>query len=262
MFFQIPIQLNVFLKLLQRDLKVFLHNSIDNYINTMCWVVLSLLVYQFIMPKMGFIYQGDFLLVGCVVSKAFFGVMDNVTNIVADLDDNKTISYDMTLPLSHTLLFIKIAISNAIYTFLLALFVLPAGKLLLWNYLHYPHFHLFKFLTMLIVSAWFGGFFSLFIIGITKSIMQIEDIWNGIIHPLFALGGFTFTWKVMLATCPLAAYINLLNPVMYMFEGIRSATLDPSISIPFWICVTTLLIYSIPMGYTGIYLLKRRLDAI
>ena len=262
MFQTIFLELNVFLKLLKRDLKIFSNNAIDNYINTMCWVLLSLGVYQFIMPKMGLNFQGDFLLVSCVISKAFFGVMDNVTNIVADLGENKTISYDMTLPISHTLLFIKIAISNAIYTCLLSLLVLPAGKLLLWNYLHFPHFNLLKFLIIIFTSSVFAGFFSLCIIGITKSIMQIEDIWSGIIHPLFALGGFNFTWKVMLTVSPFLAYLNLFNPVMYMFEGMRSATLDPALSIPFWICVTMLLLFSIPMGYIGVHLLKKRLDAI
>jgi ABC-type multidrug transport system permease subunit len=98
--------------------------------------------------------------------------------------------------------------------------------------------------------------------GTTKSIMQIEDVWNSIIHPLFCLGGFNFTFKVMWATAPWMACINLLNPLMYMFEGMRGATLDPSLSIPFWICVTMLIIFSIPMGYIGVYLLKKRLDAI
>ncbi|MBV8661408.1 MAG: ABC transporter permease [Candidatus Dependentiae bacterium] len=259
---QLPIQLNVFFKLLKRDLTVFFNNSLDNYINTLCWVLLSLLVYQFIMPKMGMTIGGDFLLVSCIISKTFFGIMDNVTNIVADLDDNKAISYDMTLPISHTMLFIKIALSNAIYTLLLSILILPAGKLFLWNYLYFPHFNIVKFCLIMIVSSLFAGFFSLYLIGITKSIMQIEDIWNSIIHPLFCLGGFNFTFKVMLAISPFVAYINLLNPVMYMFEGMRGATLDPVISIPFWICIMMLLLYSLPMGYIGIYLLKKRLDAI
>lgn len=262
MFQQFTMQFNIFFKLLKRDLVVFAKNSIDNYINTLCWVILSLIVYQFILPKMGLIIRGDFLLVSCVISKTFFGIMDNVTSVVADLDENKTITYDMTLPISHTLLFIKIALSSAIYTLLLSVLILPAGKLLLWNYLHFPYFNVFKFSIILIVSALFSGFFALYLIGITKSIMQIEDIWNSIIHPLFCLGGFNFTFKVMFATSPCIAYINLLNPLMYMFEGMRGATLDPNLSIPFWICVIMLIILSIPMGYIGIYLLKKRLDAI
>ncbi|MBP6869485.1 ABC transporter permease [Candidatus Babeliales bacterium] len=256
------IQLNVFLKLLKRDLTVFFKNSLDNYINTLCWVLLSLLIYQFIMPKMGWIYKGEFLLVSCVISKAFFGVMDNVTNLVADLDSNKTITYDMTLPLSHTLLFIKIALSNAIYTCLLSFFVLPAGKLLLWNYLHFPHFNIYKFIIILFVSSIFSGFFSLYIIGTTKSILNIEDVWSGLLFPLFYLGGFVFTWKIMYEASPFMACLNLLNPVMYMFEGMRSATLDPALSIPFWISVFMLILFSIPAGCIGIHLLKKRLDAI
>lgn len=259
---EFSIQARVFYKLLQRDLTIFSYHAKDNYINTLYWVVLSLLVYQFIMPKLGCIYTGDFVLVSCVISKAFFGIMDGVTSVVADLDGEKSITYDMTLPISHTLLFIKIAISNAIYAFLLSLLIVPVGKLLLFNYIHFPHFSIIKFLIIISVTSFFAGFFSLFLIGITKSIIHIEDIWSSIIHPLFLLGGFTFTWKVMWQASPIFAYINLLNPVMYMFEGMRAATLDPAMSLPFWICPVVLLIYSIPMGYIGITLLKKRLDAI
>ena len=256
------LQCKVFFMLLKRDLKVFLNNSIDNYINTLCWVLLSIVVYQFIMPRMGFVYGGDFLLVSCIVSKAFFGVMDNVASMIADLHENKSISYDMTLPISHNLLFLKIAVSNAIYTCLLSIFILPAGKLLLWNYLHFPHFNFLKFCTIILVSSWFGGCFSLFIISITKTIANIEDVWNGIIHPLFCLGGFNFTWKVMYSISPFMAYSNACNPVMYMFEGMRNATLNPAISIPFWICICMLITMSIPMLLLGVHLLKQRLDAI
>jgi ABC-2 type transport system permease protein len=259
---QWSIQLNVFYKLLLRDLKIFFHNIVDNYINTLCWVLLSMIVYQFILPKMGLNFQADFILVSCVISKTFFGVMDNVSCIVADLDGNKSITYDMTLPISHTLLFIKIAISNSIYTGLLACSILPVGKLFLWSYLPFPYFNFGNFFMILIASSLFSGFFSLYLIGITKSIGQIEDIWNSIIHPLFCFGGYTFTFKVMLDAAPIVAYINLLNPLVYMFEGVRAATLEPSLSLPFWICPTILLLYSIPVGLVGIRLLKQRLDAI
>ncbi|MGZ6250425.1 MAG: ABC transporter permease [Candidatus Chromulinivorax sp.] len=262
MFQHFYIQLNVFYQLLLRDLKIFLYHAVDNYINTLCWVLLSISVYQFIMPCMGFVYAGDFLLVGCVVSKAFFGVMDNVARMVSDLHENKSISYDMTLPINHTLLFIKIALSNAIYTCLLSALILPTGKLLLWNYIHFPYFNLGKFCIIVCTSSLFGGFFSLFIISITKNVSQIEDAWNGIIHPLFCLGGFNFTWKVMYSISPIMAYINLCNPVMYMFEGIRGATLDPAISISFWNCVSMLMIMSIIIGYFSINKLKKQLDAI
>ena len=255
-------QLYVFTQLLKRDFTVFLSRAVDNYINTLCWVLLSLIVFQFIMPQLGCNYQGDFVLVSCVISKAFFGVMDGVSTVVADLEGDRTITYDMTLPISHNLLFIKIAISNAIHACLLSLFIIPAGKLLLWNYISFPYFCFPKFILIILISSLFAGFFSLLLISTTKSIMQIEDVWCGIMFPLFALGGFQFTWKVMHQVAPIMSYINLINPVMYMFEGMRGATLDPSLSISFWTCCTTHIIFCIPMGCIGIYLLKRRLDSI
>lgn len=262
MFQNLSIQLHVFRRLLQRDLKVFAQNAVDNYINTLCWVLLSLVVYQFIMPELGWIFKGEFLLVSCVISKSFFGIMDNVTSAVADLDGNKTISYDMTLPISHTMLFIKIAISNTIYAFLLALMIIPAGKLLLWNHLSFPYFCFPKFIIIITLSSLLAGFFSLCIIAITKTVVQIENVWGGIIFPMFCLGGFEFTWKTMHSVSPILAYLDLCNPLVFMFEGMRAATLDPALSLPFWYCAGALILFMIPMGYVGIYLLKKRLDAI
>ena len=259
---QLSIQLHVLSQLLKRDFTVFVNHAINNTINMLCWVVLSLIVYQFIMPELGCTYGGDFLLVSCVISRAFFGVMDGVCTIVADLDGDKTITYDMTLPISHAMLFIKIAISNAMHACLISLLILPIGKLILWNYLAFPFLSIPKFLLIIFLSSSFAGFFSLWIIGITKNIMQIEDVWQGILFPLFALGGFQFTWKAMYTVSPIMSYINCINPVMYMFEGIRSATLDPSLSISFWLCCLMLILFTIPMGCIGIYLLKRRLDTI
>jgi len=256
------IQLQVFLQLIKRDFTIFLSTAFDNYINTLCWVLLSLLVYQFIMPQLGYNYQADFILVSCVISKTFYGVMTGVATTVADLDGDKMITYDMTLPISHDLLFIKIAISNAIHAFLLSLLIMPAGKLLLWNYMTLPFFNFPKFILIMLISSLFSGFFSLFLISITKTVMDIEDLWCGVLFPLFALGGFQFTWKIMYTITPIMSYINLINPVMYMFEGMRGATLDPSLSISFWICCMTLITYCIPMGFIGIFLLKRRLDTI
>lgn len=255
-------EFKVFIQLLHRDFLLFKQNIIDNIINNLCWIILSAIVYQFIMPEMGCIYRADFLLVSCVISRAFFGVMDGVCKVVGDLDGDKTITYDMTLPISHTLLFTKIAISHGLQACLLSLVVFPAGKIILWNQLNYPYFHTPKFLLIIIFSSLFSGFFSLLIIGITKSLMQIEDVWRGILFPLYALGGFQFTWKVMYTISPFLSYLNCLNPVMYMFEGIRGATLDPSLSIPFWICCCMLIVFTIPTSLIGIYLLKRRLDAI
>lgn len=262
MFKNFFIQLHVFRQLLQRDLTIFAQNSFDNYLNTMCWVILSLIVYQFIMPQMGWTLTGEFLLVNCVISKSFFGIMDNVTVIVADLEGNRSINYDMTLPLSHTMLCIKIALSSAIYSLLLAIMIIPVGKIILWNYLPFNYFSVPKCLLIMVLSSLVGGFFSLIIIAITKHVTQIENVWGAIIFPLFCLGGFEFSWKTLHHNLPIIAYIDLCNPLVFMFEGMRAATLDPSLSLPFWHCAIALVIFMIIIAQSGIYLLKKRLDAI
>lgn len=237
-------------------------NSMDNYINASCWTIISLFVFHFIMPHVGLRYDGTFFIVGAVIAKNFYAMMDNSAIIIADIEEGRTISYDMTLPISHTFLFTKIAISHAIYSVMISLWILPLSKLLLWNHLHFPYFTLYKFLIIIFVTALFAGFFSLFIIGQTKSLQNIEDVYSGILFPLVCLGCYQFTWKSMAEVSPMLAYLNFLNPIMYMFEGIRSATLDPSLSLPFWACIFALLLYTIPIGYLGIRMLKKRLDAI
>jgi len=146
---------------------------------------------------------------------------------------------------------------------LASILVFPVGKLLLWNQFSLEHFSFVKFYFLLLVASLFLGFFSIFIVSITKDMYSgLDNIWTRILFPMWFLGGFQFTWKTVYHISPPLAYINLLNPLTYALEGGRAAALDPAQSLPYWLCIGALMLFTILFGYLGIQNLKKRLDCI
>ena len=186
----------------------------------------------------------------------------NIATTIGDLDGDKTIFYELSLPIPQWMIFIKIGLSNALLSFIVALFVVPTGKLLLWNSVDLSHFSFFKFHLIVLLSCLFYGFFSLLIASITKNLYKLDNIWLRIIFPMWFLGCYQFSWAGMYASSQTIAYINLFNPLTYIMEGTRASSMNPADSLPYWSCVGALCIFILIAAYTGTQLMKRRLDCL
>jgi ABC-2 type transport system permease protein len=83
-----------------------------------------------------------------------------------------------------------------------------------------------------------------------------------ILFPMWFLGCYQFTWHMLYETNPTLAYLNLLNPVTYIVEGMRGS-LDlnlPLLSYP--VCVAATSIFIILFAWAGVRNFKRRLDCL
>lgn len=256
------IHLQTLWQLLKRNYFVFLTNAKDRIINTLIWAILTTAVMNFIMPQAGLNNLGAFMLVTTAGSIGFFGVISSVAILVGDITGDNAISYELTLPIPHWMVFTKIAFANAFEAFIQALVVVPVGKLLFWNSIPLPHFSITKFIFMLMLISLFSGFFSLFLASIMKTMNHLENLWHTLLFPMWFLGSFQFSWKALHTSMPWLSYISLLNPLTYVCEGIRSATLQPDLYLPYTYCCYALIGFIGLFGYIGITVLKRRLDCI
>ena len=252
----------VVLQLLKRDFFVFQTNFKDKLLNCLIWATLNTVVFHFIMPEAGLVNFGEFILISGAASWGLFAVMDNVAVIIGDIIGDKAIFYELTLPIPHWLVFVKIAISNTLQSFLFALFIIPIGKICLWNSLSFPYLSIMKLLFILFLGNLFYGFFSLMLASATKNLHKIDNIWLRVIFPLWFLGGYQFSWKMLYNISPFLGYVNLLNPLTYALEGARSAGLNPELSLPYWYCCIALIVFTIIAGFIGIKVFKKRLDCI
>ena len=251
------------LNLIRRDIHVFLPRFFDRFINGTVWIILTIVVFQYIFPHMGVSQDyGVFMACANTMSWGFFEVMGNVALLVSDLTGPKTIEYDLTLPIPQWLVFVRIAISNGLQAMAIALFILPISKLILWQQFSLAHFSFFKFSVIFILGNLFYGFFSLWLASMTKDMRSINNIWMRVVFPLWWVGGYQFSWGVMNKMAPTFARFCLLNPLVYSFEGVRGAVLGQAGFINFWYCAVGLILASIVTGYIGTKKMMARLDCL
>ncbi|MFA5998837.1 MAG: ABC transporter permease [Candidatus Babeliales bacterium] len=237
----------------------------DKIINNLLWSILNIVVFTYVMPSMGLDKNfGAFMVATMPISCAFFVSISSIYVLLTDIsNDGSNLQYELTLPLPQWLAFAKYAFENTYQALCSAILVLPVGQLLLWNHYSFVDLSYVKFYLLLTVASFFFGFFSIFIASITTDMYSgLDNMWTRIIFPMWFLGGFQFSWKTVYHISPAMAYINLLNPVTYALEGARSAALDPSDSLPYWLCIGALTLFTILFGYLGIQNLKKRLDCI
>ena len=191
-----------------------------------------------------------------------FEVMGNVARFVSDLQGDKTISYDLTLPLPHWMIMVRIAVTSALQFIAVAILIIPMAKILLWNQFSFEHVSWFKVSVLFLIVHIFYGYLALCIASYMKNLWSLDNIWCRIIFPFWWLGGFQFNWETLHAVSPMIAYVNLANPLTLCFEGIRSAMLGQEGYVSFWLCCLGLIIWTIIVAYVGTRKMMRRLDCV
>ncbi|MBD3273020.1 hypothetical protein GF385_01560 [Candidatus Dependentiae bacterium] len=255
--------LKIFGKLLKTDLLIFSKNIITNIINCTIWVSITMFVFGYIFPNLGMSENfGALWLTGSLGSWAIFEAWPSTITFLSDIDGNNSISYQLTLPIPSWLIFLKRTFSYAINTMATGLIILPLGKLILWNKINFVYFSPIKFFVIFITMNIFANTFSHFLITTVPDIHNIEKAFIRILFPMWFLGGAQFPWHILNSMSPIFGKIILLNPIIYMMEGIRSAILNPTNFLPFWNCVATLWGFTILFGIIAIIRLKKRLDFI
>lgn len=251
-----------FCAFLYRDWRVFLPEYRERLVNGALWIGIVVLVFEYIMSHAGLVGFGEFNTIGCIASFGLFSGMNSIIPVVGDFETDRSITYYLTLPMPQWLIFVRIAISNTIAALTVAVLFLPMCKILLWNKLMLVHMNWPKYILIFLVSYIFYGFFSLFLASCTQSLRDIDNVWSRIIWPLWYIGCYQFRWSFLYKASPIVAYIDFLNPIMYIMEGTRAAALGQVDSLPYWWCIVAIVGFTIFFGWLGMYRLKKRLDCL
>jgi len=236
---------------------------INELIDSLFWTATTLIISGKLLPSFGVRSDfGIFVAAGIPASRCLFQVYPRAINIVLDLMSNKALTYDLTLPIPSWLAIARIPLSSFIRSMMLSVFAFPFSLFFVWDQFNYTQFSFIKFSTILTMSALFCSAFGLIIASIVHDADELGSIWSRAILPLWSMGGFQFSFNVMLSKMPFFGYLSLLNPVIYMMEGMRVAILGQSDYLPFWQCVTALLIFTIIFSCIGIKKMLKRLDSV
>jgi ABC-type polysaccharide/polyol phosphate export permease len=255
--------LKCFFYLVWKELVVFSKVLRSRIVDSIIIVTTNILVFTYLMPHFGLkTGYGFFIFVGIIPIISFFEVITNVSTFVSDITGNKKISYSLTLPLPSFLVFASIGVGWAFCNMMFTIFLIPIGKLLLWDKFDLSGFSFFKFISIFLTVNLFYGFFALWLSGIIKDMKYMSWIWARVVNPLFMLGGFFYSWGTLYKASKIFGFLNLLNPVIYSLEGFRAAVMGQKGFLSFYFCFLVLWVFIFLFFLHANFLLKRRLDVV
>lgn len=254
---------NVFKQLVLADLTIFKQTFWDKLINVTIWTALSVAVMAYIMPFFGLPDNfGPFQLAGAVAGVSLWELYAGVVDLVTDFEGDRVINYPLTLPIPSWLTIMSKAAYYCIVCSVLALFMIPIGKLVLWKQLDLGQISYVKLALILIIQNIFFASFVIFTASIIRNMAKLGDVWARFIFPMWFLGGFQFSWLALYHVVPAFAFVNLLNPMIYITEATRAAMLGQTGYLNFWLCLVPIVLFSGVFFVSGMRNLKKRLDFV
>jgi len=254
---------NTFKQLLLTDLLILRSMILDKVINLLIWVVSNCLIFGYLMPAFGLTssYSG-FILAGLSASAGMFEVFPGASAMINDFEGDQVYSYYLTLPMPSWLVWMRSIVYFSIGASFMAIFVLPIGKMVLWDKVDLSHFNVGKFIVIFFLANLFFGSFTLWITSRLKNILKMQNVWMRFVFPLWFLGCYQFSWFVLYNKWAWFAYLNLLNPITYIMEGMRGAILGQEQFLPWIYCCIALIGFIGLCSWHAIKSLKKRLDFV
>ena len=201
------------------------------------------------------------LFLGTMVMTILSMSFGRTVKIKSDLEFNRFINYQFTLPISKKWLVASYIASFSMDIFISTTPVFVIGMFLLRNLILFNinFFGLFivYFLSLLLFSIFF-----LLLAFATRWEWFINNTWEKILVPLMHLGGIYFIWSRLSAFSPLLSKFVLLNPLIYIIEGLRAGLFDGSEFLPLIYCIPALLLWVIFMLMLLWHVITKRLDLV
>ncbi|MEI6813859.1 MAG: ABC transporter permease [bacterium] len=219
----------VFFAMLRRDIRVARRELPFFLLRTALQPLMLMVVFGYLLPKMGMMQAGytSTLLPGVLaLSLALSAVQSVALPMVAQFGFSKEIEDRLLAPVPTRIVALELVVAGTLQGLLAGLFVLPAGRLIMGPIQglalgNFPEI----FLVMVLGAATFSALGLL--IGCAISPQQIGLMFSSIIGPMIFFGCMYYPWRA-LDKIPFMKYAVLVNPLVYVAEGMR-ATLIPSI---------------------------------
>lgn len=256
--------LQTFFWLLWRDVRTIKHDFLNNLIDALIIPSTIIIINGYILPYLGLpLDYGSFMVASSIVMMCYMNTNWNGANtFINDLEGDRAISYELTLPLPSWLVFMRVALVAAINAMVLSIFILPMGKLILWDRFDFSQLNWFKFALMYVSIALFNGFFALVPVSLVNGMRGFVRYQMRFGSQLVFFSGFQYSWAMMTMAIPILGYLNLLNPLLYAFEGIHAAVLGQGNYINFWICLGFLWMATVSSAILIVKRFKKRLDCV
>lgn len=249
--------------LISRYLKVFRAKLVDTLINSAILVSSQVLIFGYLFPLIGMptSFIGPAYIGSIVFFLIHFGFVFGLT-LQFDLEGDRLIDYQLTLPMPKKWLFLSYIISFVIETTVVIVPMLGAGILLLGNRFGElavsPLLLILSFLAMIT----FTGTFFLGLAFYYSYAWFSLNIWPRRLSVIMAISATFYLWKELYRLKPTLSYIVLLSPFTHIAESLRASLLDPTRFLPYYVTLPTLLFFIIVSSACIAFASKKRLDPV
>jgi len=213
--------------LLRRDLRVARREAPYFLVRTLMQPVLFIIVFGFLLPKMGFVRGGytSALLPGIIaVSLALSAIQAVALPMVQDFGWTREIEDRLLAPVPTALIATEKVLAGAVQGVISGLIVLPIGRLIMGPIPGLTFENAVAFISITALGALTFSAMGL-VLGTAIAPQQIGLMFSIIVAPMLMFGCAYYPWRG-LDPIPVMKYAVLVNPLVYVAEGIR-ATITP-----------------------------------
>ena len=215
---------SVFGALLRRDLRVARRELPYFLVRTLMQPVLFIIVFGFLLPKMGFVRGGytTALLPGIIaVSLALSAVQAVALPMVQDFGWTREIEDRLLAPVPTPLIASEKVVAGAVQGIISAVVVLPIARIIMGPIQGLSVEHIVPFIGVTALGAVTFSALGL-LMGTAIAPQQIGLMFSIIIAPMLMFGCAYYPWRG-LDRVPVMKYLVLVNPLVYVAEGMRGA---------------------------------------
>ena len=249
----------VFGALLSRDFRVARRELPFFLIRTIMQPILFVIVFGYLLPKMGFTQPGykAALLPGILALSLLLASMQSVTlPMVTDFGWTNEIEDRLLAPVNINFVAIEKIVNAMIQGIIAAIVVLPIARLVMGPVAGFTFAHIPELLLIVILAAAAASAFGL-VIGVLISPQQIGFMFSLIISPMIFFGCTYYPWRG-LDVVPWLKYAVLVNPLVYISEGLRAALTPTLPHMPFPAIVVALSTLTIVFTWTALIRFRKR----
>jgi len=272
-----PTTLKTFGAMMAREFRVLGRNAVSTFIRSIMQPLLFVFVFAYVFPKIGSgitlgstagaaahgahggINFATILVPGLMGSMFLMqGMFGTTMPLVMEFSWQRTIEDRALAPVPIRVLGIQKICAGAIQAFIGALIVLPVTV-----FVHAagqgPHIHVSNWLVFVLVmigSSTVTASMGL-LLGTLMDPRKMQMIFAVILMPMTMLGCVYYPWSALHAIRWLQILV-LLNPMVYMSEGLRAALTPSTGYMPVWAVLLALFGGTLVFGYLGLRTFRNR----
>ncbi|MEA2765380.1 MAG: type transport system permease protein [Gemmatimonadaceae bacterium] len=215
---------SVFMALLRRDMTVARRELPFFLLRTTMQPLMFVIVFGYLLPKMGFMGRGytTALLPGVLaISLTFSSIQSVALPMVQDFGWTKEIEDRLLAPVPIWLVAAEKIVAGVLQGVVSALFVLPVARLIMGPIPNLTFGHIGDVLLITVLGAAAFSSLGLFL-GTAIQPQQIGLMFGVILAPMIFFGCAYYPWQGLSAV-PIMKYAVLINPLVYVAEGMRAA---------------------------------------